>query len=292
MASKAISIQAISIQAGSIQARSILMVMLALILGAGTALAARETPVPRRLAISPDMVRVAGDGPGQAAPAPQSEADKAWQNLLDEDFEGVFPGDTWTIYSSASVPYWGTWECWSGNTATHSAACAAAGPGAIGCGGLYPAYMSTWMVAGPFDLSDPDITAAELSCVLNLVSETNVDYLLMSVSTDGQNFSGLQYSFLVMGEAIQLDLTAVPNLGSVVGASQVWVGFYFTSDWSLSYGVGAEVDDVLLRVDRPTPQRAAHHHPELARRGRKLACRIPARHHLDRRRCRWRTPTP
>jgi len=178
---------------------------------------------------------------------------KDWTNLFSDNFESPFPGDSWTIYSPDNVPHWGAWECWSGNSATHSAACAAAGTGAIVCGGLYPANMATWMIAGPFDLSHSGLTACELSCVLQLFSETNNDYFLISASTDLSNFYGYQYSNIVLDEAITLDLADVPGLGSVLGQPQVWIGFYFTSDWSISFGEGAQIDDVLLRADMLPP---------------------------------------
>ena len=211
---------------------------------------------PLHVPLSPDLVQVAGGGLHGPAIRPDAEADKAWQTLLADDFEGAFPGDDWTVLANAGYPYWGRWDCWSGDTPTHSAGCAAAGPGAIACNGDYASGMYTWMVAGPFDFSDAATTAVELSAVVEVLAATPGDYAYVGVSRDlyGEGFFGWSLGGMVFGQDLALDLTDVTGFGSVVGEAQVWIGFLFVSNTDyFNFVNGFQVDDVLLRVERPLP---------------------------------------
>jgi len=99
----------------------------AMLLGTSPALA--DGPQHMQLTRSPDLVPVAGGDRDGPAIAPVSDPGKTWQTLFSEDFEGAFPGDDWSVFSPAGVPYWGVWDCWSGNSESHSVACAASGSG-------------------------------------------------------------------------------------------------------------------------------------------------------------------
>lgn len=218
-----------------------------LVLGAliGAASAVAGEPVAAGATLSPDLIRTAGGERG-GPPAPWKDT----TTLFSEDFEGAFPGDDWSLYSASSQIDWGVWDCWSGTTSSHSAGCAAGGSAAISCGDYYLDDMQTWMVAGPFDLSDSTITGGALSCILNLASEPTTDYCLIGVSTDMLTFYGLRYSLSVVAETIEIDLSDVPgDLGDVIGESQVWIGFLFVSDSSITVYNGAQIDDVLLTVE-------------------------------------------
>ena len=228
--------------------------VLGTLIGAASAVAA--DPVAASATLSPDLIRTAGGERG-GPPVPWKDT----TTLLSEDFEGAFPGDDWTLYSASDQIDWGVWDCWSGTTASHSAGCAAGGSAAISCGDYYLDDMQTWMVAGPFDLSDAAITGGTLSCILNLASEPTVDYCLMGVSTDMLTFYGLKHSLSVVAQTIEIDLSDVPgDLGDVIGESQVWIGFLFVSDPSITVYNGAQVDDVLLTVETT----AANEAPEVA----------------------------
>jgi hypothetical protein len=172
-----------------------------------------------------------------------------WFAVMGDDFESGFPGSQWTLQHPGSGPDWGSWTCWS-SSGTRSAGCAAGGSGAISCGQNYPDQMESWMTAGPFNLSDPTITAGVLQCMLNLNCEVEWDSFFMLVSIDGSSFNGVQY-WGSGTQLVQLDLANVYNLGNVLGYSQVWVRFAFVSDGSINLANGAQIDDVLLAVEMP-----------------------------------------
>ena len=219
------------------------------------AIPAEGAPPP--VTLQPGLVKVAGGDLHGAAVHPVDGADKTWQTLLADGFEGTFPGETWTVLAYPDKPYWGRWSCWSGDTPTHSVGCAAAGPGAITCNNAYATDMYTWMIAGPFDFSNGAITAAELTCVVELMSEAPSDYLFMGVARDlDEGFWGETLGSFVFEQTLTLDLTDVTGFGSVVGEAQVWIGFLFVSDDFLEYTNGAQIDDVRLRVDQPLPNQA------------------------------------
>ena len=96
--------------------------------------------------------------------APRSNED-GWVTIFSDDFESGFPGTNWDVWrpeDKAQVD-WDVWSCWHGDSPDNSAGCAAGGPLAIGCAGLYPNNMDSWIVYGPFSLADPGIVAAEFS---------------------------------------------------------------------------------------------------------------------------------
>lgn len=178
-----------------------------------------------------------------------------WFSLLYDDFESGFSLATWTLDNVAGTPYWGDWTCWSGTSATHSAGCAVSGTGAIGCGGLYPNDMDSWMTAGPFSLAEPTITAGVLQCDLNLNVEPDVDYFYLAVSANGVDWYGYQYTG-TFSQSVSLDLAAVPTYGDMLGQSAIYVSLGFYSDFSIGYANGAMVDDVLLVVEMPVANQA------------------------------------
>ena len=104
------------------------------------------------------------------------------------------------------------------------------------------------MIYGPFDLSD----AAEAELIFNywLETEEYFDYFKWLASTNGTNFSGHQTDESTSGWVEErFDLKSVPTFGNLCGESQVWIGFKFDSDPTLTYK-GAFVDDIILRKKR------------------------------------------
>ncbi len=65
---------------------------------------------------------------------------------------------------------------------------------------------------------------------------------------DGANWYGDEFTGSLTPRAYTFDLTRVDELGSLLGQSQVWIGFYFESDGSLGFANGAQVDDVVIAV--------------------------------------------
>jgi hypothetical protein len=176
-----------------------------------------------------------------------------WATIFSDDFESDFPDsvlDIWRSDGSAEA-VWDIWTCWYGDSPGKSAGCAAGGGEAIGCGGLYPGNMDSWMVYGPFSLAQPGITAAELSFNFKLESEENSDYFYTAVSTDGDLFSWVRWSGNVASGSYTMDLSDAPDKENLLGHDKVWIAFLFQSDRSNATGVGAQVDDVLLRANYP-----------------------------------------
>ncbi len=182
---------------------------------------------------------------------------KAWTSLLDDDFESGFPGATWSVRADGTDAVWEDWTCWS-TSGTHSVGCAVSGSAAITCGQDYPSGMQSWMTAGPFDLSDASYLDAVFEFYLNLNTEPNSgseyrDYLFVGASIDGTNYNGFNYAGTLL-QTLQLDLTAVPVEGNLLGEAQVWVALVFVSDASTNLAGGAQIDDAVLAVDQTVNQ--------------------------------------
>jgi hypothetical protein len=194
------------------------------------------------------------NGAGTIKPMPRRDKSTTesteWTTIFAENFESGFPGSSWDVWSpeGSSTAVWDVWTCWSGDSPNKSAGCAAGGSAAIGCDGLYPNNMDAWIVYGPFSLAYPGITAAEFSFNFTLESEENQDFFYAAASTDGDVFDYVQSSGSVAPSSYTVDLTDAFDMGNLLGQDQVWIAFLFQSDRSVAEGVGAQVDDVLIRA--------------------------------------------
>ncbi len=174
-----------------------------------------------------------------------------WQTIMTETFEGAFPNTLWTAYAGATYtnaywddkltrPYAGLYSAW----------CAGAGTQQGVAGGNYPDNMKSWMIYGPFSLSDA--TDADLEFYYWNESETDYDYFGWYASVDGTNFSGYRNSGTSPAwTPTTFDLKNVPTLGNLMGKSQVWIAFVFTSDASTNFR-GAFVDNIVLQKNVAT----------------------------------------
>ncbi|PIE75941.1 hypothetical protein CSA17_04865 [bacterium DOLJORAL78_65_58] len=173
--------------------------------------------------------------------------------LLYDGFETGLSSDLWTLQYQGSGPYWGDWTCWA-SAGSRSAGCAADGAGAISCGGSYPNGMQAWMISGPYDLNVTGITGGTFQCDLNLVCEeagsAYYDFFFMGVSLNGINYQGHVYAGTHSG-TVTLDLSNVPEFGSVLGQDQVWFAFMFQSDETVTESNGAQIDEARITVDVP-----------------------------------------
>jgi predicted secreted protein len=170
-----------------------------------------------------------------------------WTNIMTEDFEGEFPGATWTLNGN---PTWDdtSYRAHSGNWSGY---CAKGGSNGVNPPGPYVNNMGAWMIYGPFDLSNA--TDAELLFYHWTKIEGEGYDKFWVVAWDGIDeywwghwWSGdwatqcggwCEYNF---------DLTNVGGLGNLCGQPEVWVAFVFESDWSVTYE-GTYVDDIVLR---------------------------------------------
>lgn len=111
----------------------------------------------------------------------------------------------------------------------------------------YPHDAYSWLYYGPFDLED--VIAGELVFKLWLYTELDNDYVSYVASVDGVHFNGgYRISGNTQGwDEVTLNLAEVPNMGNLLGESQVWVAIIFRSNGSVNYAEGGYVDDVVIR---------------------------------------------
>ena len=102
----------------------------------------------------------------------------------------------------------------------------------------YPNDMYSWIVYGPFDLSNA--IDAEIKFDLWRRIESGYDFVFAGMSTDGIHFSGYYYDGNRSWEQER------PNFSSFAGNSQVWVAFIFSSDSSIT-DAGPWIDNIQIR---------------------------------------------
>jgi len=207
-----------------------------------------NTPTP--MPVNPTPTPTITPTPTPITPIPTSTSTPAgWVTILEETFEGDFPG-VWTVLDNQDgygEYYWDKRDCrnYAGSYSGWAVGGGADG-GALACGSNYPEYARSWMVYGPFSLTDA--TAGDLAFKLWLNSELDYDGVFYGASVDGNSFHGP----LITGNSEgwidrMLDLTDVPTLGNLMGQPQVWIAMVFLSDFSNNYPEGAYVDDIVLR---------------------------------------------
>ncbi|NQT24651.1 hypothetical protein HQ585_04790 [candidate division KSB1 bacterium] len=167
-----------------------------------------------------------------------------WENIKYENFEGAWPGD-WQLYGD---PSWGDVNCKS-NTSYWSGWCADGGTSPPVSCTEYANDMYAWMVYGPFDLSDPNITDAEVLFRVWHEIEEEYDYFFWGASVDDYDYYGDSSDGSTDGwEPREFDLTNVYTLGNLIGQNQIWIAFIFGSDSSITYE-GAYLDDIVIRKE-------------------------------------------
>ncbi len=186
--------------------------------------------------------------PPKSSAGAHAQATPGWTTILFEDVEGSFPDDNgWVVYDNNSASgddYWddlscrsysGSWSAWSADVGDQP-----------DCGN-YDNDMTSWMIFGPFDLSD----ASEARAEFEVWSETErpdipYDYFFWGASSDGSNFNGYRLTQNTDWSLRELDLTNVPTVGDLTGDSSVWFAFVFVSDSSVNNYEGSYVDDILI----------------------------------------------
>jgi len=119
-----------------------------------------------------------------------------WQEIKRETFEGVFPNAGWTLIDAS--PNDGKEYLWDDDDYRRHGGYWAAWPANGGADGYdpatnphYPPNMASWMIYGPFDLSDAKV--AEVVFWLWRQIEVNYDHIFFGISPDGSTFSGWQW---------------------------------------------------------------------------------------------------
>lgn len=185
----------------------------------------------------------------------EPDASQAWlaAPTMGEGFEGVWPAVGWQLSDDSSSdggeylwgkrdcqPYAGSFSGWSvggglqGNT--------------LDCSADYPNNVQSWAIYGPFDLSDA--TSASLSFYIwgatAGATDCPWDYLFAGSSNDGVSFSGSRYcGDWTNGDESNGYSVSSLDLSSELGQSQVWIGFLFSSNDSVT-NIGFTLDDVTL----------------------------------------------
>lgn len=189
--------------------------------------------------------------------SPQGAGKTAFfQTIVAENFEGQFPvlGSNWYVFDNDSTVngeyYWdddnfkaanGSWSAW----------CARGGLNGLNPRfNLYPNNMNSWMLYGPFSLSNA--SSAYLSFNFWCRAEPGYDTLGWAVSVDGMDFYGPPAfsDTATYWQGGYLDLTNAPGLGNLTGRSGLWFAFIFKSD-GLYSDSGAYIDDIALWKDAP-----------------------------------------
>ncbi|HRA19785.1 MAG TPA: VWA domain-containing protein [Anaerolineae bacterium] len=201
--------------------------------------------------------------PGRFDPAVDAQRlDQTGMTLLSENFESAtWPsGTSWRVFDdnpAATGEYYWSNRC-SGHHSNRSAW--AVGSGANGrllnCGSSYPHQTDSWMVYGPLDLSAASEVELAYSFYVDSECEgaecaTKSDELLALWSRDGTEFTGEWWAGN-WTEDPTADATGwvdtSEQLTDLVGASRAYIAFRFRSDASVSFPVGAKVDDVRLSI--------------------------------------------
>lgn len=181
--------------------------------------------------------------------------------LLTETFEGDFPSAGWSLedYSSGGNYYFGKRNCYP-HGGTYAGWSVGGGSNGVmlDCGEDYPEDIDTWAIYGPFSLSSA--ATSRLSFFLygdtEFESDCSYDGLYIGASTDGYNFYGDVYCGDWKNGSETNNYTRVDfNLNAWTGQSEVYIGFNFYSDNSIS-GKGFHIDDIQITMDTElhTPQ--------------------------------------
>lgn len=231
----------------------------------------RPAPAPEPV-LTPSAIRPARTEGGRVVPitseasGPPSQAQLHSQSpstfIMAENFEGVFNPPTdptnWERLSTTTY-FWDDVDCFPVDVG----GVRAAWPGDLAdlnpCAPDFDNYannMSSWLIYGPFSLADAN--AATLDFYYRMVSEscsplTDCDYLFWGASLNGNDFYGKFASGNYTNGIFQngynftsLDLSDVPTLGDLTGQSQVWIGFRFVSNASITSS-GPFLDLISLR---------------------------------------------
>jgi hypothetical protein len=168
--------------------------------------------------------------------------DAYWTIPMSETFEGTFPNGLWSPFDNNGATggevYWdddsfkphvGSWSAWAANGGVNGVNPAVSN---------YPNDMDSWLMYGPFDLSN--CAAADFEFYYWNKSEPGYDFFGWGGSPNGSNLYGWQLS----GDQATWNYVDF-DLSPYLGDSSVWLGFIFRSDYIVT-DIGAFVDDVTL----------------------------------------------
>jgi len=185
-----------------------------------------------------------------------SVGDSGGITLFADDFEGSFPGqwDVYGVQGYAGRAMWGKVSCKTGG-GSGATWCAAGGSSAQPPCSQYIQDHGTFLIYGPFDLSDASEGTLDFDVWYDINdggdpanAEDMVGWLF---SVDGQSFpAGDAVTGTSQGwEHISVKLSdmELDDGSSPVGKPQVWLGFVFVSSATTTPKEGAYIDNVVIK---------------------------------------------
>jgi len=217
-----------------------------------------------------EQATVGGDSPAPAAPvapakrtAPVISATAvvpdsgprplAVETILNEDFEGAFPGTRWQVWHDPQTfdTTWGTDSTYIRHGGAKSVWCAAGGTIAYDPVTDYcPDLLDSYMAFGPFSLADATAGQTTLWYWLDAIQDVDTARVLISLDAQLTQVGGYAATGNSGGwTEFTVDFSNVDTLGNILGQPQVWVIIEFYAGFDL-LGVNREglwVDDVLIQ---------------------------------------------
>lgn len=174
-----------------------------------------------------------------------------WEKVASENFEAAFPQSPCVVQDTSPDGYERYWGADDGKPYT---GLLGGWPAKGGIDGIdpsgtysYPRNLDSWLVCGPFDLSQADKFYVEFANTL--ATRDTDDYFFFGVSTDGSNFSGTSWT----GEIENTWIYHREHIQGVTGNSSVWVAWLFHSDGDTHRDDGSWLDDITVwRYNTPT----------------------------------------
>lgn len=184
-----------------------------------------------------------------------------WQKIVGQGFESTFPPSGWALFDSSSTDggqyYWGKRNCkphfggysvWAGGGGSSG--------NSLACGQTYVNNLSTWLDYGPINLSQATDAEFQFDLWADIegTGPNTIDFFAWGASIDRNNYYPMYATAGQTGDWIplHLNLTNVPGLGNLAGRPEVYVGWLFESNESITKQ-GAFVDDMVVWVYTPPP---------------------------------------
>jgi hypothetical protein len=207
-----------------------------------------------------------------------------WETVIDEDFGGAFPGTSWTLIDASETDggeyLWGRRTFTQTGEVTYTTPITALWSVGGGEDGLdliagtstYVDNLDTWAIYGPIDmyrafeaelqfdwwLDTATSTATQADVVHTLEAQAapeSGDWLGWCVLTDIEDLQDCQGTYVsgassrwYSGTLSFKPYTMFPS--QPTGNPSLWIAFHFVSDDDGQVGLGAFVDNVVLRVNR------------------------------------------
>jgi hypothetical protein len=217
------------------------------------------TTTPEPLPPPPDPTPVATPKPPPLTHAVSGKAAApTWETVVSQPFERTTWPSVWHVADTNGATggdfKWIAADC---NVFAGEFSGMAVGGGVngmeLGCSDNYPNNARSWLTFGPFSLQDA--IGAVVEAKVWVYTEPYNDELCIAASTDAKQYDGVCVSGSSGGWVEeQLDLGDVYRVGNLLGRSNLYVGFAFiTNDSVTRPNGGAYVDNILLRKQVKEP---------------------------------------